>query len=138
MLGVNTSAEDAFDTHRARCTGHAFDVDSFIAGLLAPYDEETMTRLVTEVRPRLEGLVRASLFAAIAVLLLAVLLAAAGIAGSIVAVGIWGSESFGSLDPSETMRIVIPSVTAVALGAELVLERFRTTEVHEADEVEER
>ena len=28
-----------------------------IAGLLAPYDEETMTRLITEVRPRLEAMV---------------------------------------------------------------------------------
>ena len=28
-----------------------------IAGLLAPYDEETMTRLVSEVRPRLEAMV---------------------------------------------------------------------------------
>ena len=27
-----------------------------IAGLLAPYDEETMTRFATEVRPRLEAM----------------------------------------------------------------------------------
>jgi len=30
-----------------------------IAGFPAPYDEESMTRLVTEVRPRLEAMVRA-------------------------------------------------------------------------------
>ena len=51
-------------------------------------------------------------------------LVAGGVVGSVVAVAVWGSESFGGLDPSETMRIVIPSVTAVALGAELVLASF--------------
>lgn len=58
------------------------------------------------------------------VLVAGLLLVVAGIAGSVVAVAVWGSESFGGLDPSETMRIVIPSVTAVALGAELVLGSF--------------
>lgn len=47
-----------------------------------------------------------------------------GVIGSIVAVGVWGSESFEGLDPSETMRIVIPSVTAVAVGAEIVFASF--------------
>ena len=58
------------------------------------------------------------------VLVAGLVLVVVGIAGSVVAVGVWGSESFGGLDPSETMRIVIPSVTAVALGAELVLGSF--------------
>ena len=58
------------------------------------------------------------------VLVAGVLLVAAGLAGSIVAVVVWGSESFEGLDPSETMRIVIPSVTAVAIGAELVFASF--------------
>ena len=30
----------------------------FIAGFPSPYDEESMTRLATEVRPRLEAMVR--------------------------------------------------------------------------------
>lgn len=58
------------------------------------------------------------------VLVAGIVLALAGIAGSIVAVAVWGSESFGGLDPAETMRIVIPSVTAVAIGAELVFGAF--------------
>ena len=58
------------------------------------------------------------------VLVAGLLLIVAGIVGSIVAVGVWGSESFEALDPSETMRIVIPSVTAVAIGAELVFASF--------------
>lgn len=48
----------------------------------------------------------------------------AGVVGSFVAVGVWGSASFEGLDPSKTMRIVIPSVTAVAVGAQLVFAAF--------------
>ncbi len=58
------------------------------------------------------------------VLVVGILLILAGMAGSIVAVVVWGSESFEDLDPSETMRIVIPSVTAVAIGAEFVFASF--------------
>lgn len=32
---------------------------------------------------------------------------------------IWGRESFGDLDPFETMRIAIPSATAIALGLQV-------------------
>jgi glycosyltransferase involved in cell wall biosynthesis len=58
------------------------------------------------------------------VLFAGLLLIVGGIAGSIAAVVVWGSESFEGLDPSETMRIVIPAVSAVAIGAELVLASF--------------
>ncbi len=47
-----------------------------------------------------------------------------GIAGSIYAFGIWGTHFFGSLDTSKTMRIVIPSVTALALGFQIILSSF--------------
>lgn len=50
-----------------------------------------------------------------------VVLLLAGIAGSIVAVAVWGSQDFGGLDASETMRLVVSSVTAVAIGAEVIL-----------------
>jgi hypothetical protein len=58
------------------------------------------------------------------VLVAGLLLTAAGLGGSVFAVARWGAESFAELDASETMRIVIPSVTAVAIGAELVLTSF--------------
>ena len=47
-----------------------------------------------------------------------------GIAGSIYAFGIWGAHFFGSLDTSKTMRIVIPSVTCLALGFQIILSSF--------------
>jgi len=57
-------------------------------------------------------------------LIAGLLLIIGGLVGSIAAVASWGSASFEGLDPSDTMRIVIPSVTAVAIGAELVVASF--------------
>ena len=36
----------------------------------------------------------------------------------------WGSGSFWHLDPTRMLRLVIPAVTAVTLGAEVVPARF--------------
>jgi glycosyltransferase involved in cell wall biosynthesis len=47
-----------------------------------------------------------------------------GIVGSVAAVAQWGSVSFEGLDASDTMRIVVPSVTSFAVGVELVLASF--------------
>jgi len=48
----------------------------------------------------------------------------AGIIGSCLAIGIWGQNGFQSLDPVQTLRLVIPSVGVVALGGEIVLASF--------------
>jgi glycosyltransferase involved in cell wall biosynthesis len=47
-----------------------------------------------------------------------------GLAGSIYAFNIWESRSFGLLTPSQTMRVVIPSVTCLAIGFQSVLSSF--------------
>ena len=52
------------------------------------------------------------------------LLLVGGLAGSIYAFSAWGAHSFGPLDPSKTLRLVIPSVTALALGFQTVLASF--------------
>ena len=44
-----------------------------------------------------------------------------GVAGTVLALANWESRSFGLLNPSETLRVVIPSVTAIALGFETLL-----------------
>ncbi|HSB10358.1 MAG TPA: glycosyltransferase family 2 protein [Blastocatellia bacterium] len=53
-----------------------------------------------------------------------VLLLLAGLAGSMYAVRFWDQSSFGVLDPSRTLRIVIPSITALILGCQIVLSSF--------------
>jgi hypothetical protein len=47
-----------------------------------------------------------------------------GIAGSVYALTGWRARSFGNLDPTSTMRAVIPSVTALMLGFEIILSSF--------------
>jgi glycosyltransferase involved in cell wall biosynthesis len=47
-----------------------------------------------------------------------------GLAMSIYALGDWGAHSFGSLDPTIVLRRVIPAVTAMTLGSEIVLSSF--------------
>jgi glycosyltransferase involved in cell wall biosynthesis len=47
-----------------------------------------------------------------------------GLAGSVYALGAWGSTSFGDLEPSRTLRTVIPSVLALILGFQIVLSSF--------------
>lgn len=44
----------------------------------------------------------------------------AGLVDTLVAVTDWGSTGFGALDPRETLRAVVPSATAIALGVILI------------------
>jgi len=53
-----------------------------------------------------------------------VLLLAGGIGLSVYALSFWSSTSFGPLDPSRTLRLVIPAVTLIALGLQTVLSSF--------------
>ena len=47
-----------------------------------------------------------------------------GLTLSIFAVGNWEAHSFGALEPTKTLRLVIPAVTAMMLGSEIVLSSF--------------
>src|SRR5689334_11859558 len=47
-----------------------------------------------------------------------------GLALSIFAVSDWGAHSFGALDPTKILRLVIPAVSAMMLGSEIVLSSF--------------
>ncbi len=48
----------------------------------------------------------------------------AGLAGSIYAVAYWEVRSFGLLDPSRILRIIIPAVTSLAVGCQILLSSF--------------
>jgi len=48
----------------------------------------------------------------------------AGLLGGLAAVADWGSRGFGDLEASRTLRLVIPSVTLMILGAEGVMSSF--------------
>jgi hypothetical protein len=48
----------------------------------------------------------------------------AGLIGGLAAVADWGSRGFGDLEASRTLRLVIPSVTLMILGAQGVMSSF--------------
>lgn len=47
-----------------------------------------------------------------------------GVAGSFLAVSDWSTQQFGSLNPSQMLRLVSPSVVALTLGFEIILSSF--------------
>jgi hypothetical protein len=47
-----------------------------------------------------------------------------GVGLSVYALSFWSATSFGPLDPSRTLRLVIPAVTMIALGLQTVLSSF--------------
>ena len=51
-------------------------------------------------------------------------LVAVGIGGSLWAFGDWGSRSFGELEPTRVLRIIIPATLALTLGFQIVLTSF--------------
>ena len=51
-------------------------------------------------------------------------LALFGFGAAIYALGDWGSQSFGELDPQQVLRIVVPSTLALTLGFQVVLSSF--------------
>ena len=57
-------------------------------------------------------------------LILGLVMTIAGLAGSIYAVVDWNARSFGNLDPSRTLRIVIPSATGLTLGCQVIFSSF--------------
>jgi len=57
-------------------------------------------------------------------IIVGVFLCLIGIAGSIYAFIIWGRTSFGQLIPSSMMRIIIPSLTFLAVGIQIIFASF--------------
>jgi len=57
-------------------------------------------------------------------LIVGLLLVLLGLGGSIYAVAFWDRLSFGPLDPSRTLRIVVPAVTSLTLGCQILLSSF--------------
>ncbi|MEE2665154.1 MAG: glycosyltransferase family 2 protein [Myxococcota bacterium] len=52
------------------------------------------------------------------------LLVAFGAAASIWALADWGAQSFGDLDPQQTLRLIVPAVLSLTLGFQTILSSF--------------
>jgi hypothetical protein len=57
-------------------------------------------------------------------LIVGALLILTGIAGSVYALDFWEARSFGPLNPSQTLRTVIPAVTCLTLGCQIIFSSF--------------
>ena len=57
-------------------------------------------------------------------LLIGVVLVVAGLAASIYAVAYWNARSFGPLNPTRTLRVVIPAIASMTLGCQILLSSF--------------
>ncbi len=57
-------------------------------------------------------------------LMVGLLLIIAGFSGSVYAYWYWDRRSFGNLDPSQTMRVVIPAVTCLTVGCQTLFSSF--------------
>jgi len=86
----------------------------------------TNTFAITEgLRPGDRQLKRVFPFITLEVgLLVGTVLMVAGISGSILAVSTWQRASFGPLDPTTTLRLVIPAATALTLGVQVIFTSF--------------
>jgi glycosyltransferase involved in cell wall biosynthesis len=52
------------------------------------------------------------------------LLVVAGLGASVWAVGKWGAQHFGDMDPVKAMRLIIPAVFSLTLGGQIMLSSF--------------
>ncbi len=57
-------------------------------------------------------------------LIFGALLVVVGFTLSLAAVGVWGEQSFGAVDPSRTLRLIVPAVVSLTLGCQIVLSSF--------------
>ena len=57
-------------------------------------------------------------------IVIGLVLSLSGVMGSVVALRVWESHSFGLLIPSVVMRIVIPSITVLIIGIQCILASF--------------
>jgi Glycosyl transferase family 2 len=114
--------------------GVTFDVQTLLFAALAIVVgfQSVQFALLSKVFAISEGLIPedprlASMFRVITLetgLIVGCALVLAGAAGATYAFVHWGAQDFGDLDPQQSLRVAIPSVTAIALGIQTVLGSF--------------
>lgn len=114
--------------------GVRFDIHTLLmaCGLIVVGYQAVVFGLLTKVFALTEGLLpedplltRAFRYITLEVGLIAgVVMIVLGFGGSIGAVAIWRSLHFGTLQPEQTMRVFIPSVTVLILGSQTILASF--------------
>jgi glycosyltransferase involved in cell wall biosynthesis len=114
--------------------GITFDVDTLLHAMVAVLIgfQAVAFAVFTKIYATTEGLLPKdprleNLFKVITLetgLTVGALLSVAGFAGSVYAVHLWQLHHFGQLNAGRTLRIVMPSVTAMALGCQVIFFSF--------------
>jgi hypothetical protein len=114
--------------------GITFDVDTLLHAMVAVLIgfQAVAFSVFTKIYATTEGLLPKdprleALYKVITLetgLMVGALLSIAGLGGSLYAVHVWQVHHFGALNPSSTLRIVMPSVTAMALGCQIIFFSF--------------
>jgi len=108
-----------------RVAGVEFDVDALVYACLAVLTgaQVLLFGAFAELYGQFEGLVRRDRpspwlrwLSFERSILVGCTLIAAGLVGTTIALTTWGSTGFGNLDTRETLRVVLPSATAIGLG----------------------
>lgn len=117
-----------------RMFGATFDIHTLLYAAMAVVVgfQAVSFALFTKVFAIMEGLMPANarldaLFRRITLetgLIFGALLLLIGSAASLAALGFWRQREFGPLEPSQTLRLVIPAVTAFTLGCQIILSSF--------------
>ena len=105
--------------------GVEFDINALVYACIAVLVGAQLTLFggFAEIYGRFEGLVRHDKPDAWArwltferCIMIGLSLVVLGLAGTVAALTSWGEQDFGALDPRGTIRLVLPSATAIALG----------------------
>jgi hypothetical protein len=129
VVGALFGASVATDPNGFTVLGVNFDVDSLVAaaGMVIVGVQATVFAALTKVYAAAEGFLPAGPWTRRAQrlrlewgLLVGALLFVIGMAGMVVSLSHWHGANFGTVDPRVELRMVVPSVTAVVVGVQVI------------------
>ncbi len=122
LPGPRTVAGTVFDVHTLLFAGMAMII-GFQAITFAVFSK--VYAIQAGLLPPSQILNRLFRFITLEVgIVVAMLMMLLGLSGALWAVGAWGRQDFGPLDPASVLRIVIPSGVLLALGCQALLSSF--------------
>lgn len=134
LMAIGLAAMLALIPSAVRIGTFAFDVNTMLyaaAAIFVGY-QSAIFAVFTKVYGVSEGLLPPDqrlnrLFGRVKLetgLVAGLLLVAFGAAASIWALADWGAQSFGDLDPQQTLRLIVPAVLSLTLGFQTILSSF--------------
>jgi len=128
LPGPRTVGRATFDVHSLLCAGVLVVIGHLGAMLAMAAKAFSAREGLTRLAPSTERGIRLLSFENS--LILGLVIGAAGVVGILASVLQWGRVQFGPLDPSATMRALVPSLMALLIGTQTVLGGFLLSVLH--------